>query len=60
MNKIDIIQNHHFNPEIVKNISSISSWNPKEVVHFHNTIGNKETPYCDGNYLFDQFLSKLN
>ena len=44
MNKIDIIQNHHFHLEIVKNMSSISSWNPKEVVHFHNTIGNKETP----------------
>ena len=44
MNKIDIIQNHHFHLQIVKNMSSISSWNPKEVVHFHNTIGNKETP----------------
>ena len=30
--------------KIFTNKSSISSWNPKEVVHFHNTIGNKETP----------------
>ena len=44
MDKVNIIQNQYFNFEEVKNLYSIRSWDPKEVVHFHNTIGNEETP----------------
>ena len=39
-----VIENKNFSLRDVKQTSYISSWDPKEVADFHETIGNKETP----------------
>ena len=41
---ISLIENKNFSLKFLKQNSIISSWNPKEVTDFHETIGNKETP----------------
>ena len=38
------IENKNFSLRDVKQTSYISSWDPKEVVDFHERIGNKKTP----------------
>ena len=41
---ICVIENNNFSLRDVKQTPYISSWDPKEVADFHETIGNKETP----------------
>ena len=41
---IRVVENKNFSLRDVKQTSFISSWDPKEVADFHETIGNKETP----------------
>jgi len=39
-----VLENKNFSLRDVKQTSYISSWDPKEVADFHETIGNKKTP----------------
>jgi len=41
---ICVIENKKFSLRDVKQASYISSWGPKEIADFHETIGNKKTP----------------
>ena len=41
---ICVLENKNFNLRDVKQISLFSSWDPKEIADFHETIGNKKTP----------------
>ena len=41
---ICVIENNNFSLSDVKQTPYISSWDPKEVADFHETIGNKQTP----------------
>ena len=41
---ICLTENKNFSLKDLKQKLHISSWDPKEVADFHETIGNKETP----------------